>query len=158
MLCAFTLVRVLANTRVRIVIRPTCHHPSDLSAIVRGYGDANRSCIDLTVVMGNATVGMATLRRDGFASIETEQGSSVGEVHTHSIIFTGKHFFVNMGLRGGGQGSVVVSINNHTTGEPIAPFTAANCKPITADSVRQAVSWQGAKDLSAVVRLLSQFN
>ena len=104
-------------------------------------------------VMGNASVGMATLRRDGFASIETKEGSLSGEVHTHSIIFTGKHFFVNAGMRGGRQGSVVVSINNHTTGEPIAPFTTASCKPITTDGVRQAVSWQGAKDLSIVVRL-----
>ena len=35
-------------------------------------------------------------------------------------------------------------------GAPIAPFTAANCVPITKDSVRQPVSWKGAADLVAL--------
>ena len=121
-------------------------------------------------IMGNASVGMATLRRcarptatildhniktplrpsclidgvhsgrcigrDGFASIETAVGSAAGEVHTHSIIFTGKHFFVNVGLRsadtahgavaaGASTGSVTVQLKNRTTNQPIAPFTTA---------------------------------
>jgi len=33
-------------------------------------------------------------------------------------------------------------------GNPVAPFTAANCEPIRADATRTAVRWKGAADLS----------
>ena len=35
-------------------------------------------------------------------------------------------------------------------GEAIAPFTIENCIPVQTDETRQAISWQGAEDLSAL--------
>ena len=94
-------------------------------------------------IMGNATVGMATLRRDGFASVEASSGqaSSGGVLETRSVVFSGKHFFVNMATKPGGKGSVSVAALD-SSGAPIAPFTHQNCASVTKDSVRQAVTWK----------------
>ena len=32
----------------------------------------------------------------------------------------------------------------------IAPFSPANCRPVTVDGTRQLLTWEGAPDLSAV--------
>ena len=112
----------------------------------------------LDQIIGNATVGFATLRRDGFASVEVAPRSAAATVTTHPVTFSGKHFFVNVGTKaaasdgaGSASSSVVVSIVDDAPGKPIAPFTTANCVPVATDSVRQEVTWKGAADLSAVV-------
>jgi hypothetical protein len=35
-------------------------------------------------------------------------------------------------------------------GRVIAPFSADNCRPMTADSTRQPVTWRGADDLATL--------
>ena len=122
-------------------------------------------------IIGNATVGYATLRRDGFASIEAAPGSTTALAVTHSLIFSGSHFFVNAGMKqktpaasegDRGQRSITVAVLDDSSGTPIAPFTHENCAPITSDNVRQAVTWKGAADLSSVagkaVRLAFKLN
>ena len=122
-------------------------------------------------IIGNATVGYATLRRDGFASIEAAPGSTTALAVTHSLIFSGSHFFVNAGMKqktpaasegDGGQCSITVAVLDDSSGTPIAPFTHENCAQITSDDVRQAVTWKGVADLSSVagkaVRLVFKLN
>ena len=77
------------------------------------------------------------------------QASSGGVLETRSVVFSGKHFFVNMATKPGGKGSVSVAVLDGS-GAPIAPFTHQNCAPVTKDSVRQGVTWSGAADLSSV--------
>ena len=74
------------------------------------------------------------------------QASSGGVLETRSVVFSGKHFFVNMATKPGGKGSLSVAVLDGS-GAPIAPYTHQNCAPVTKDSVRQGVTWNGAADL-----------
>ena len=94
---------------------------------------------------------MATLRRDGFTSLEIAATvpQSAGVAITKPLIFTGSHLFVNFGLDGDSRlsysntghtaASLVVAVLDAATGQPIAPFNASNI--VTKDSVRQPVTW-----------------
>ena len=59
---------------------------------------------------------MATLRRDGFTSLEVAPTASRsdGVAITKPLIFTGSHLFVNFGVSGGDDGS---RQNNDKTGD-----------------------------------------
>ena len=87
---------------------------------------------------------VAFLRRDGFASLDA--GPAEGELLTRPVTLTGGNLFVNVSNPGGELRVEVVD----TEGAVIAPFAAANCLPIAADSTAAPVRWHGAADLSAV--------
>jgi hypothetical protein len=89
-------------------------------------------------------VGIAILRRDGFTSMDTRE--KVATLTTRNVEFKGAHLFVNVFCPEGELRAEVLD----ERGEVIAPFSAANCEPLHADSTRQAVKWNGAPDLSAV--------
>ncbi len=91
-----------------------------------------------------AAIGLAMLRRDGFASMDA--GSSPGTLETRPVSFDGKYFFVNVETPTGELRAEILD----ESGQPIAPFTFENCQPVTADSTIRQVTWQGADDLSAL--------
>lgn len=91
-----------------------------------------------------ASVGFATLRRDGFASLDA--GAASGTVTTRPIRFSGNHLFVNVDAP---QGMLRVAVIGED-GEEIAPFTLANCQAINDDSTLKHVTWAGVEDLSAL--------
>jgi hypothetical protein len=100
------------------------------------------------------STGLATLRRDGFASMDA--GDTEGELITRPVTFSGKHLFVNANTAAAG-GELRVSILQENLAdfhnrEPktVGVFTAENCEPVRADSTLQRVTWKGAKDLSAL--------
>jgi hypothetical protein len=93
---------------------------------------------------GTCTTGLATLRRDGFASMDA--GAQPGVLTTRPVRFGGKYFFVNAGT-GGGELRVEVL---DQAGKVIGPFTRANCVPVRADRTLQRVEWKGTEDLSAL--------
>ena len=93
---------------------------------------------------GDGCTGLATLRRDGFASFDTE---TEGVLTTRPVRFTGKHLFVNLAAP---SGELRVEILDER-GTPLAPFTSANCAPLTGDATKLAVRWQGADDLKALI-------
>ena len=90
------------------------------------------------------SAGLATLRRDGFASMDA--GSDTGTLTTRPIRFTGKHLFVNLDAP---QGELRVEVLDER-GRTVAPLTRANCVPLTADSTLVPVRWKGSDDLAAV--------
>jgi hypothetical protein len=92
---------------------------------------------------GNVTA-LATLRRDGFASMDA--GTQEGTLTTRPVRFGGRHCFVNVDAP---KGELRVEVLDQA-GKPVAPFTRGNCAPIRADRTAQAVRWQGADDLKAV--------
>ena len=91
-----------------------------------------------------ASIGLAMLRRDGFVSMDA--GATPGMLETRPVTFEGKYFFVNVDDP---QGELRVEALDEK-GQPIAPFTLANCDPVKADSTIQRVTWKGADDLSAL--------
>jgi len=93
---------------------------------------------------GGGTTGLALLRRDGFVSMDA--GAEAGVLATRPVRFAGRHLFVNAAAA---QGELRVEVLDES-GAPVAPFTRAACRPITADSTRMPVTWQGASDLAAL--------
>lgn len=93
---------------------------------------------------GDLTTGLATLRRDGFASMDADETG--GTLTTRPLRFSGKHLFVNVDDP---NGEMRVEILN-ADGQPALPFTAGNCVPVTADKTLQRVEWKAAEDLTSL--------
>jgi hypothetical protein len=90
------------------------------------------------------SAGLATLRRDGFASMNAS--SDAGTLTTRPIRFSGKHLFVNVDAP---DGELRVELLD-AQGQIIEPFTQTNCTPLVTDTTLAEVRWKGADDLSAV--------
>ncbi len=99
---------------------------------------------------GVCTTGLATLRRDGFASMDWLPGAGIirgrsndgaGTLTTRPVRFTGKHLFVNADLQ---QGQLRVEVLDRA-GAVIQPFAAAQSVAVTGNGTRLAVRWNGAE-------------
>ena len=88
--------------------------------------------------------GLYTLRRDGFASMSA--GPEGGALTTRPVRFGGKYLLVNVDAP---QGELRVEALDEK-GQPVAPFTSEKCRPLSVDKTLQAVTWEGAEDLSAL--------
>ena len=91
-----------------------------------------------------ASVGLAVLRRDGFASMDA--GERAGVLTTRPVDFKGSRLFVNAATA---KGELRVEVLDDK-GVLITPFVAANCQPMKVDSTLHEVTWQGATDLAAL--------
>ena len=85
------------------------------------------------------SVGLATLRLDGFVSVETKQE---GTLTTKPFIFLGDTLVVNADAKGG---SLVVEALD-ADGKVIEGFARSNGTPITTDSVRHVLKWSDNAD------------
>ncbi len=94
------------------------------------------------------STGLATLRRDGFYSMNA--GSTAGVLTTRPVQFAGKYLFVNVNDP---QGSLQVQVLNPGTGTVLATSL-----PLSANKTLQQVSWaNGLSDLSAFANQPVQF-
>jgi hypothetical protein len=91
-----------------------------------------------------AVTGLATLRRDGFASMDADKTG--GELITRPITFKGKYLFVNADVP---EGELRVEVLDKI-GQVIGPFSKESSVPISSDKTLEAVRWSGASDLSAI--------
>jgi hypothetical protein len=89
-------------------------------------------------------IGLSTLRRDGFASLEA--GASTGQITTRPVTFSGSRLFVNVACPQGDLKAEVIGEDS----KAIEPFTLSNCEPVSADKCLTPVTWRGATDLSAL--------
>ena len=98
---------------------------------------------------GICSTGLATLRRDGFASMDWLPGDGrprrqlasdpdAGTLTTRLVRFDGQHLFVNADL---GEGDLRVEVLDRD-GSVIAPFTRDGCLPVTGDDTRISVRWK----------------
>src|ERR1035437_3844983 len=97
-----------------------------------------------TDMYAGGAIGVAFLRRDGFASMDA--GANEGTLTTRPVTFKGKYLFVNLDAPTGKLRVEVLDENDRA----IAPFTAANCAPVATDSTRTQIHWKGANDLSSI--------
>ncbi len=88
-----------------------------------------------------ASVGLATLCRDVFASLDV--GDEPGTLTTRPVSFTGEFLFVNLAAA---QGSLTVEVLDDQS-RPIPGFAAADCLPISEDSTREPVRWRNGDRL-----------
>jgi hypothetical protein len=89
---------------------------------------------------------LATLRRDGFASLDADGRG--GTLTTRAVLFGGMHLFVNADVDAG-TGELRAEILDES-GQVIPPFSRENSIPVRADKTLQAIRWQGATNLSSV--------
>lgn len=100
------------------------------------------------------STGLATLRRDGFASMDglgipmppvtrtgardkAAAGMPPGMLTTRAVTFSGSHLFVNARVRGTLAVEVLAA-----DGTPLPGFAAAACMPVSGDSTRHRVAWK----------------
>jgi hypothetical protein len=103
--------------------------------------ESNRNSLpEWNGMYANASTGLAILRRDGFASMETEKD---GILLTRPVKFSGKYFFVNVE---GSHGTLAVEICG-IDGSPYQGFTRNNCIPVSADSTKFMVEWMHNGDI-----------
>lgn len=83
------------------------------------------------------STGLATLRRDGFASM-----SGSGEVVTEILKYSGNYLFINAAVRG----SMTVELLDEN-GDVIPGFSAGECNVVKTDGCKIMVSWKERSDL-----------
>ena len=88
------------------------------------------------------SIGMATLRRDGFASMDA--GEKTGMLTTRPLAFKGGFLFVNLDAPRGELRAEVLDGD----GNVIAPFSAENCVTLRCDQTSQRVVWRDADSLA----------
>jgi hypothetical protein len=84
-------------------------------------------------------LGLATLRLDGFVSIDA---AAAGTMTTKKFVFIGDTLEVNANAAGG---SIVVEALD-AKGKVIEGFSKKDCIAITTDSVRHVLKWKDKKD------------
>ena len=112
---------------------------------VGARGDATKNdpprCVYANGMHWNFSVGVATLRRDGFAGMVAD---GRGTLVTRPVRFNGSHFFVNADAR---FGEAAVEVLDEK-GKPYAGYSAADCRALVReDSTKRAITWKGG-DLS----------
>lgn len=110
-----------------------------------------RSGIENTKFSGKCTTGLATLRRDGFASMDA--GAVEGTLTSRQVRFTGQYLFVNADVA---DGELHVEILDEA-GQVLAPFSRQACRPIRTNQTLQAVEWPGTADLSGLSGKIVRF-
>ena len=95
----------------------------------------------------HTSTGLATLRRDGFVSMQA--GKQEGFLTTEQLSFDGKYLFVNVDVRNKKSALAVEVLDE--TGNPIPGFTKKESVVLKKqNSTRQMVTWKNMKDLSAL--------
>src|SRR5207244_3324861 len=102
---------------------------------------SGRAGIPGSTASGVCATGLATLRRDGFASLDG--GDEEGTLTTRPVTFGGSRLFVNAAAKDGRLEAEVLD----TDGKVIEPFSRANCVPFSGDATLAEIRWKGAANL-----------
>jgi len=113
---------------------------------------SGRQGVPCTDLPGICSTGLATIRRDGFASLTDLEAnrparvaaSGLRQVTTRTVRFSGRHLFVNANLTGGILRAEVLD----REGRVIEPYSLAKCNAISGvDRTRMTVTWAGRSTL-----------
>lgn len=105
---------------------------------------SGRSGVQGSPASGTSATGLATLRRDGFASMDA--GETEGVLTTRPVAFKGKYLYVNVDNP---DGQLLVEVLDEN-GKAIKRFKKDKCTPISTNSTIQRVTWKKTDDLSAL--------
>lgn len=89
----------------------------------------------------NGATGIAVLRRDGFCSMSSKNS---GTLTTRTIVFEGKHLFVNVDCP---SGEFLAELTD-ADGNTVDGYSFDDCVPVSVNSTIQEVKWKSGKDLS----------
>lgn len=106
-----------------------------------------------TNLPGRCSTGLATIRRDGFASLTDQWPRDVPRrvaadrtsVITRPLRFRGTHLFLNADA----AGDIRVEILD-ASGRAVDGYAAADCVPVRGNSTRHNVRWKNRHNLEAV--------
>lgn len=98
----------------------------------------------VTGMYTGASVGMAYLRRDGFASMEAAKKQAT--LLTRTITFNGSYLFVNVDCPEGALKVEILDENNRV----VPPFSNQNSVAVSVDKTLQAITWKGVADISGL--------
>ena len=101
----------------------------------------NREDIPWNGMYDRGAMGVAFLRRDGFASMNAV--GKTGTLTTALIKFTGKYLFVNLDAP---EGELKVEICD-PAGNAIIPFTYEKCRPASGNKTILQIHWDTGKNL-----------
>jgi hypothetical protein len=90
----------------------------------------------------NACTGIATLRRDGFASLDADKTG--GTLTTRPLTFNGEHLFVNVDASKGELRAEITDEN----GTVYPGFGAEECLPVKIDSCKTRITWKNKDSLA----------
>jgi len=107
------------------------------------YAQGSPDIIPKQVVKTQSSIGLATLRVDGFVSLEDQGGS--GTVTTKPLVLTGSKLHVNAACQYGELRMEVLD----RSGRPLPGYAAADCRPVRADAVDIPVRWNEKQVLPA---------
>lgn len=113
-----------------------------------------------TDLPGSCSTGLATLRRDGFASVTDLWPPSVPRVATarapslttRPLRFTGQHLFVNADV----QGELRVEVLDES-GRAIEGYSLDQALPVTGNATKHAVRWKGKASLQELTGEVVRF-
>ena len=90
-----------------------------------------------------AAIGLATLRLDGWVSIDA--GAKEGTLTTKPFAFEGDRLLINATAP---EGRVSVEILDQLSQRPIPGFGKTDSEIFSGDAIRHQVGWKGKSDLS----------
>jgi hypothetical protein len=99
-----------------------------------------------TITGPKGGIGLATIRRDGFISLNA--GARSVSVTTKVLRFRGNRLAINAVTTA--VGGVRVEIQS-AAGQPLSGFTLVDSTEITGDETASIVRWQGRSDISSLV-------
>ena len=111
---------------------------------------SGRAGVPGTSLPGECSTGLATLRRDGFASVGDQWPAGAprpvspgpARLTTRPLRFSGRHVFVNADS----EGEIRMEVLD-AAGHVIAPYTIEQCVPVTGNATRLPVQWRGRASL-----------
>ena len=114
---------------------------------------SGRQGIPGTDLPGRCSTGLATLRRDGFASLSDQWPAGAprriwrdrSSAITRPLRFSGTQLFVNADV----AGELRVEVLDRE-GRAVPGYSAADCEPVRGDRTRHAVTWRTRSDLSSL--------
>jgi len=92
-----------------------------------------------------SAIGLATLRKDGFASLDA--GATTGTILTKPFVNTGGALLLNYHTNTSGGWVKVEALDENTN--VLSGYSQADCVPLTGNSTTEAVTWAGYSELPA---------
>ena len=86
-------------------------------------------------------IGLAMLRRDGWAFLAHNSSAAAGYVLTRSVRGADQYVALRVNFRASGGGSLRLALYDAASGAAILGRAATDCVPMTGDSTNQSVAW-----------------
>jgi hypothetical protein len=108
-----------------------------------GHNTDHSSRLDAKAKHHEAAISRAVIRVDGFVSADADYEG--GWFLSAPLRFSGSRLELNVDTSAGGMARVEIV---EESGKPISGFTLAESDPLTGNSLKTVVSWQGNSDVS----------